>query len=222
MLTRIFSGPIVRYGRQTYNSLKRRQLDRFRNHFNDTSGLEFKIAETTPFTNLQTQWMQSQNRAERYADFDQQEFCPLVATAFDIYADEITTHSSLEPMLKIECANQEIKDVLRVLYNDILSLDHNLYYWTRNLPVKYDTLIPMLDGSVATIAEISERVKNDEDIYVYSIQDKTDVIAPGHVIWCDKNYTTETIIKVWLDNDTFVETAPEHPFVMRDGSSKSR
>ena len=28
------------------------------------------------------------------------------------------------------------------------------------------------------------------------------------------------MIKVWLDDDTFVMTAPEHPFVMRDGTSK--
>jgi hypothetical protein len=40
------------------------------------------------------------------------EYEPIIASALDIYADEMTTHSSLSPMLNIACPNEEIKAVL--------------------------------------------------------------------------------------------------------------
>jgi DNA gyrase subunit B len=88
------------------------------------------------------------------------------------------------------------------------------------LPVWKKTPIPLLDGRVITIEELSAEVKSGKESWVYSIQDTTHKIVPGKVIWCDKNYTAEQMVKVWLDDDTYVVTAPEHPFVMRDGSKK--
>tara|TARA_Y100000034_G_scaffold24584_1_gene28850 strand:- start:8386 stop:15345 length:6960 start_codon:yes stop_codon:yes gene_type:complete len=88
------------------------------------------------------------------------------------------------------------------------------------LPVWKDTPIPLLDGRTVTIEELSKEVIEGKQPWVYSIQDDTHQVVPGKVTWCGKNYTAEKMIKVWLDDDTFVMTAPEHPFVMRDGSSK--
>ena len=56
--------------------------------------------------------------------------------------------------------------------------------------------------------------------WVYSIQDETHNIVPGKVKWCGKNYTAEKLVKVWLDDDTWIMTAPEHPFIMRNGEKK--
>ena len=39
-------------------------------------------------------------------------------------------------------------------------------------------------------------------------------------VWCDKTYTSNKIIKIIFDDDNFVETAPEHTFILRDGTSK--
>ena len=88
------------------------------------------------------------------------------------------------------------------------------------MPVWKDTPIPLLDGRTLTIEELSKEVAVGKECWVYSIQDETNQLVPGKVSWCGKNYTADMMIKVWLDDDTYVMTAPEHPFVMRDGSSK--
>ncbi|MBC8411820.1 MAG: portal protein [Rhodobacteraceae bacterium] len=88
------------------------------------------------------------------------------------------------------------------------------------MPVWKDTPIPLLDGRTVTIEELSKEVSEGAEPWVYSIQDDTHQVVPGKVTWCGRNYTAEKMIKVWLDDDTFVMTAPEHPFVMRDGTSK--
>ena len=40
--------------------------------------------------------------------------------------DEMTTHSSLQPMLRIKCPNDEIKTILENLYHNVLNIEHNL------------------------------------------------------------------------------------------------
>ena len=86
----------------------------------------------------------NRNRAERYIDFDQMEYEPIIASAIDIYADEMTTHSSLQPMLRIKCPNEEIKSILHSLYHNVLNIDHNLFGWSRTM-CKYGDLFLYLD-----------------------------------------------------------------------------
>ena len=90
------------------------------------------------------------------------------------------------------------------------------------LPVHKDTPIPLLDGSTMTIENLSKKMCNDPSWtpWVYSVQDGTRKIVPGKVAWCGKNYTATTLTKVWLDDGSYITTAPEHPFVMRDGGKK--
>jgi hypothetical protein len=86
----------------------------------------------------------NRNRGERYIDFDQMEFTPEIASSLDIYADEMTTYSSLTPMLHIKCPNDEIKYVLHSLYYDIMNVEHNLFGWARTM-CKYGDLFVYLD-----------------------------------------------------------------------------
>ncbi len=95
------------------------------------------------------------------------------------------------------------------------------------LPVAEYTKIPLLDGTTKTIKELSLLLENnkvdrnvisDNDIWVYSIDDKTNKPVPGKVIWCGKNYTAKKLYRVYLDDGTWVDTAGEHPFILRDGS----
>lgn len=87
-------------------------------------------------------------------------------------------------------------------------------------PVWRKSPIPLLDGRTITIEELAKEYDAGKDNWVYSVQDETQQLVPGKVTWCGKNYEADKMIKVWLDDDTWVMTAPEHPFVMRDGSSK--
>jgi len=77
--------------------------------------------------------MANQNRIERYADFDQMEYEPIIASALDVYADEMTTSTGLSRLLDIKCPNEEIKGVLDNLYNNILNIEFNLFGWCRSM-----------------------------------------------------------------------------------------
>lgn len=141
-LTRLLSGPIVNRRTQLYRQEKRRRLDKYR--FNSASGKSFKKSSYSPFEQIQANAMANQNRSERYIDFDQMEYTPEIASALDIYADEMTTSTSLEKMLSIECPNEEIKAVLKNLYFNILNVEFNLFGWSRTM-CKYGDFFLYLD-----------------------------------------------------------------------------
>lgn len=88
------------------------------------------------------------------------------------------------------------------------------------MPVWSKTPIPLLDGRTITIEELAKEYESGKENYVYSVQDESHQTVPGKVVWCGKNYTADKLTKVWLDDNTWILTAPEHPFVMRDGSKK--
>jgi hypothetical protein len=143
-LTRIFSGPLINRRTQTGRRLRRYQLDKHAAQFRSASGQAFKTSRSHTAHNLQLGVMNQHNRNERYVDFDQMEYTPEIASAIDIYADEMTTHSSLQPMLNIKCSNEEIKAVLDSLYHSILNIDHNLFGWCRTM-CKYGDFFLYLD-----------------------------------------------------------------------------
>lgn len=143
-LTRIFSGPLVQYRRQTEKTLRGKQLNKYKNTFKSTSGQEFQRKLYNPFEYLNYHLYVNQQRAQRYFDFSQMEFNPDISSCLDVYGDELTAHSHLEPMLRIKCGNEEIKEVLNVLYYDILNLKHNLFGWARTL-CKYGDFFLYLD-----------------------------------------------------------------------------
>jgi len=141
-LTRLFSGPIINYRTQTGRQLKRRHLDKYK--FKSISGQKFKRHEYHPFDNLAANIMAVQGRLERYLDFDQMEYTPEIASAMDIYADEMTTSSDLNEMLNIHCPNEEIKELLQTLYENVLNIKFNLFGWSRSM-CKYGDLFLYLD-----------------------------------------------------------------------------
>ena len=143
-LTRLLSGPIVNYRTQTARRLKRRQLDMYAKRFTSASGKQFKRMDYNPFAGLYGGAQSSQNRLERYVDFDQMEYTPEIAAALDIYADEMTTHSVLQPLMSIDCNNQEIKSILHSLYFSVMNLEFNLFGWCRTM-CKYGDYFLYLD-----------------------------------------------------------------------------
>ena len=72
------------------------------------------------------------------------EYMPEIASSLDIYADEMTTHTALRPMLNIKCANEEIKHILHNLYHNVLNIEHNLFGWARTM-CKYGDFFLYLD-----------------------------------------------------------------------------
>lgn len=143
-LTRLLSGPLTQYRTQNNHRLRRIDLDKYAGKFTSASGRDFKKTAYNPYDNLQSGYMASQQRTERYVDFDQMEYTPEIASALDIYADEMTTYSSLSPMLKVECENEEIKAILESLYSNVLNIQHNLFSWCRTM-CKYGDFFLYLD-----------------------------------------------------------------------------
>jgi len=141
-LTKLFSGPIVNYRQQAQLRYRRRDLNKF--DFNSASGKHFQKSAYNPFEAIQANIMANQTRAERYADFDQMEYTPEIASALDLYADEMTTHSEIDKMLTINSSNQEIKSILETLYTDVLNVQFNLFGWCRTM-CKFGDMFLYLD-----------------------------------------------------------------------------
>jgi hypothetical protein len=155
-LTRLFSGPIINYRSESGRKIRRQHLDKYSTRFKSASGQQFKKQSYNPLDTIAANAIANQRRSERYIDFDQMEYMPELASALDIYADEMTTFSTLSPMLNIKCRNDEIKAVLNILYHNIMNVEHNLFGWCRTM-CKYGDFILYLDiddeiGIKSTIA----------------------------------------------------------------------
>ena len=153
-LTKLLSGPLTRYRRQDTRQLKKRRLDKYKSRFRSASGQEFKLSSSKDaYGVISTDYYQNQNRMDRYADFDQMEYTPEIASSLDIYADEMTTFSVYRPIIGINCSNQEIKSVVQTLLYNILNIEFNLYGWCRSM-CKYGDFFLYLD------IEQDEGIKN--------------------------------------------------------------
>ena len=130
-LTRLLSGPIVDRRKQNPRQLKRGQLNKYK--FTSPGGLSFMKSAYDPFDNIRTSAYQNINRAERYIDFDQMEYMPEIASALDIYADEMTVSSPLQEILQVNCPNEEIKEVLNQLFYNVLNIEFNIFGWCRSM-----------------------------------------------------------------------------------------
>ena len=132
-LTRLFSGPMIDYKSQLPRRLKQSNAANYGSRIKSASGQQFKKSQYNPYESLQASYMANQNRADRYVDFDQMEYTPEIASALDIYADEMTTSTAINPLLSIKCPNEEIKTVLGNLYHNILNIEYNLFGWCRSM-----------------------------------------------------------------------------------------
>jgi hypothetical protein len=132
-LTRLFSGPLVNYQSQQQRRYRRSQLNKYGSKFRSLSGMQFKKSTYNVYDGLRIKYLSEQNRAERYVDFDQMEYTPEIASSLDIYADEMTTFSDLQTLLRIICHNDEIRNILHTLLYQVLNIEFNLYGWSRSM-----------------------------------------------------------------------------------------
>ncbi len=146
-LTRLLSGPIVNYRTQVARQDRRNNLDKYRYRFRSMSGQEFKRSDSNMSQNYNlftSAAFRNQNRAERYVDFEQMEYMPEIASALDIYADEMTTSNEYDRLLNIDCLNHEIKTILESLFYDALDIEFNCFGWARSM-CKYGDFFLYLD-----------------------------------------------------------------------------
>jgi len=86
------------------------------------------------------------DRMSRYADFQEMEATPEIASALDIYSDESVSQDEIGRCLHIYSENDKIRRALEDLFYDNLNIDFNLNPWSRNL-CKYGDFFLFLDIS---------------------------------------------------------------------------
>lgn len=88
------------------------------------------------------------------------------------------------------------------------------------LPVWRKTPIPLIDGRTITIEDLADEFANGKTNYVYSVQDSSLKNTIGKVVWCGKNYTANTMLKIWIDDKFYMVMAHEHEVILRNGAKK--
>jgi hypothetical protein len=113
-----------------------------------------------------------------------------------------------------------VSKMKKIPYIDEKTGDYNLRF---NLqPVRGDTKIPLLDGRAVSIKELSKEWESGKKNYVYSV-DRNDngKIVSGEVLWCGLTKENADLVRVTLDDDSYVDFEPNHPVMLRDCSYKS-
>ena len=80
-----------------------------------------------------------------------------------------------------------------------------------------ETKIPLLNGITKTVAELINDYENGVKNYVYSIDEETKLIVPGEIEWAGYTKSNTNIIRVWLDNNEYIDCTPDHKFLTRTG-----
>ena len=84
------------------------------------------------------------SRLARYSDYSEMESSSIVASALDIYADEICTRDEHGEMIKIFSHDARIRKILQNFFYDVLNIDFHLWTWARSL-CKYGDQFLLVD-----------------------------------------------------------------------------
>jgi spore coat protein CotF len=72
-------------------------------------------------------------RLDLFRDYDTMDMDPIIASALDVYSDECVTKSEFNKVITVKSDNDNIRDILDNLFNDILNVKFNLWSWVRNI-----------------------------------------------------------------------------------------
>jgi hypothetical protein len=75
----------------------------------------------------------AQMRLDLFTDYESMDSDSILSSALDIYSDESTMKNEYGDVLQINSSNQEIQEVLRNLYFDVLNVEFNMWPWIRNM-----------------------------------------------------------------------------------------
>ena len=89
--------------------------------------------------------------------------------------------------------------------------------YEKDLCIAPDTKIPLLNGRILTANEIIDEFNKGIKNYVYSIDETTKDIVPGEIEWAGFTRMNTKTIKVWLDNNQYIQCTPDHLFLTREG-----
>ncbi len=102
-------------------------------------------------------------RLPAYIDYEGMEYYPLIASALDLFMEESTTIGENGKMLNIYSNKERIKYLLEEFFYEIVNVNVNLPFWTRNV-VKYG------DNFVLNYGEKGKGVTHIKQLVNYEIE----------------------------------------------------
>lgn len=97
-------------------------------------------------------------RLPAYLDYEGMEYYPLIASALNVLMEEATTIGENGKMLNIYSDKERIKEHLEELFFDIINVNVNLPFWTRNICKYGDNFVYILGEKNKGITHIKQLV----------------------------------------------------------------
>jgi len=119
--------------------------------------LEQKFFRTTDY-GFQKAMQYEAQRLPAYLDFEGMEYYPLLASAMDLFMEECTTIGENGQMLNIYSDKERIKEHLDELFYDVLNVNVNLPFWTRNVFKYGDNFVYILGEKKQGITHVKQLV----------------------------------------------------------------
>jgi hypothetical protein len=97
-------------------------------------------------------------RLPAYIDYMGMEYYPIIASALDLFMEESTTIGFNGKMLNIYSNKERIKLHLEELFNDIININVNLPFWTRNVCKFGDNFVLLFGENKKGITNVQQMV----------------------------------------------------------------
>ncbi len=97
-------------------------------------------------------------RLPAYVDYEGMEFYPLISSALDLYMEEATTIGDNGKMLNIYSNKERIKNILEDFFYNIVNVNVNLPFWTRNTAKYGDNFVLMYGERKKGITHVKQLV----------------------------------------------------------------
>lgn len=88
------------------------------------------------------------------------------------------------------------------------------------LCIRKNTEIKLLDGRNLPLTEVINEYNSGKENWVYTVNEDTHKIEPGKIVNAKITRLNEKLLRVHLDDGSYVDTTYDHKFIMRDGSKK--
>jgi intein/homing endonuclease len=98
---------------------------------------------------------------------------------------------------------------------DVINIEEVIYDWAWTC-LRGDTRILLIDGTSPTIKEMADNPKQYIGKKIWSINSSTKNLEVDHIVNAFKTKTAK-LVRVTLDDGSYVDCTPEHKFMLRDG-----
>ena len=104
--------------------------------------------------------------------------------------------------------------ILDAAYNPMSIVEDYFFAQCLNLSNK----INLLDGRTVELREVIDEYNHGKKNYVYSLNLNTMEMEPAEITWAGITRKNAQQVRVHLDNGEYIDSTPDHRFILRDGA----